>query len=253
MSAHLQGEMLWAVWGGGKHTFQAWHSKFLQSGYGTQGQKRAGPNSSSVSWVPLGKCYCPGHQNTWHFAAHKINLGLDFVAQGQALTEFVLCTDVHVSTAGRGKFGSLVGLFFRREHKTFGKTCESWISLRSLHVYQVWLRLASWLRCCWRTRGGGHSADCISLIFSLASYGKKSWVAMTSFLTAHRTFLFRGIFSQIWPTCFPIQYLKLHIWHKPVLTDDHENIPFYFRGKKMEIWNSGLLPVCLQPAERFPL
>lgn len=33
------------------------------------------------------------------------------------------------------------------------------------------------------------SGDCISLIFSLASYGKKSWLAMASFLTAYRTFL----------------------------------------------------------------
>lgn len=153
---------------------------------------------------------------------------------------------------GGERLGSLVGLFFRREHKTFSKTCESWISLRSLRVYQVWLRLATWLRSCWRTRGGGHSADCIRFIFSLASYGKKSWLAMTSFLTAHRTLLFRSIFSQISPICLPIQYLKLHIWHKPVLTDDHENAPFYFRGKKMETLNTGLLPVCLQPAERFP-
>lgn len=32
-------------------------------------------------------------------------------------------------------------------------------------------------------------SNCISLIFSLASYGKKSWFAMAGFLTADRTFL----------------------------------------------------------------
>lgn len=36
---------------------------------------------------------------------------------------------------------------------------------------------------------GTHRGDCISLIFSLASYGKKGWLAVANFLTADRTFL----------------------------------------------------------------
>lgn len=83
-----------------------------------------------------------------------------------------------------------MGDFSLEESKTFCKTCESIISLRSLLLRLSVAESGQLVQTLLEDKGRRtHSGDCISLIFSLASFGKKGWLAIANFLTADRTFL----------------------------------------------------------------